>query len=141
MLMKFFYKLTQNGWLPNSLTRDDMNMSLYSLTLIAKNYESKCIAYVSDRKDSVHAQGHLGVAWIEIEYEYDDRPYSYSDICDMKRAIELAELNLLKIGVPFCDNRDFHGTQEEIEEKIALNNKLREEWKLDELEKSLLSKE
>lgn len=137
---RFFHTLTENGWLPDFAREDEENdaYSYYVLTLIGQSYQSKCTAVVSTSKDGIDEQGHLGVVWVEVEYENDDRPHHYGDLLDMQRAIECAEMNLLKIGVPFVDNNCFHGTAEEIKVKKALNTKLREEWNIDEIEKQIM---
>lgn len=136
--MDFFYKLTKNGWMPNREEAYEMDgYHVYELTLIAQSYESRCFAYISEDKEGIHISGHLGVAFINVEYEYQDRPYSIADLEDMIAAINCAEKNLLAIGMPFEDNKTFHGTQEEIEEKVKRNTELREKWNLDEIEKML----
>ena len=139
--MEFFYKLVENGWMPNYDENYEMDgYGVYEFTLIAQTYESRCFAYISKNKEGIHISGHLGVAFINVEYEYQDRPYSVSDLEDMLAAINCAEKNLLAIGMPFEDNKNFHGTQEEIEEKIKRNTELRKQWNLDEIEKELWEK-
>ena len=132
----FFHKLMANGWMPtydeNYVVEEAL--SVYHLTLIAKSYESKCVAHIAERPNSIQISGRLGVSWIAVEYEYQDRPLTYSDLDDMMEAINCAEKNLLAIGIPFQDNKTFHGTQEEIEEKIKRNTELRKQWNLDEIE-------
>ena len=137
--MDFFYKLTKNGWFPNHEENYEMDgYKVYELTLIAQSYESRCFAYISANEEGIHISGHLGVSFINVEYEYNDRPYSVADLEDMMEAINCAEKNLLAIGMPFEDNKTFHGTQEEIEEKIKRNTELRKQWKLDEIEKNIV---
>lgn len=140
--MRFFYTLTQNGWMPNyeEQYQGEETYKVYELTLIGKNYDSRCFAHIAESAESLGVGGHLGVGWIVVEYEYNDRPYGYIDLEDMKEAINCAEKNLLAIGMPFQDNKGFHGTQAEIKEKIKLNTKLRKKWKLDEIEETMWKK-
>lgn len=132
----FFHTLVKNGWMP---TYDEKYvveeaLSCYHLTLIAIDYDRKCIAHIAERPESIMVSGHLGVSWMAVEYEYQDRPLTVSDLEDMIAAVNCAEKNLLAIGIPFQDNKNFHGTQEEIDEKIKRNNELRKQWNLDEIE-------
>ena len=132
----FFHTLIANGWMPthdeNYVVEEEL--SCFHLTLIAKSYDSKCIAHIAERPNSLMINGHYGVSWLSVEYEYQDRPLTYADLEDMMEAINCAEKNLLAIGIPFQDNKTFHGTQEEIEEKIKRNTELRKQWNIDEIE-------
>lgn len=108
----------------------------YVLTLLDRGYETTVRAVVSCRPKHLELDGHYGVLWVDaVEYE-SDPPYSVEDLEDMISAIELAEENLLRIGMPFTDGRSFHGSKAEIEAKIQRNNELRERYKLDEKERA-----
>lgn len=135
--VRFFNTLTQNGWMPiyDKEYKSEDTYAVYEFTLIAKFYKSRCFAHIAESVDSINIGGHLGVGWVVVEYEYNDRPYGYNDLEDMKEAINCAEKNLLEIGMPFQDNKSFHGSEEEKAEKIKRNNELREKWELEEIEK------
>ena len=135
--VRFFNVLTQNGWIPifDEEYKGEDTYAVYEFTLIAKFYKSRCFAHIAESVDSISIGGHLGVGWVVVEYECNDRPYGYNDLEDMKEAINCAEKNLLAVGMPFQDNKCFHGSEEEIAEKIKRNNELREQLELEEIEK------
>lgn len=135
--VRFFNLFTQNGWFPiyDEAYKGEDTYAVYEFTLIAKFYKSRCFAHIAESVDSISIGGHLGVGWVVVEYEYNDRPYGYNDLEDMKEAINCAEKNLLAIGIPFQDNKSFHGSEEEIAEKIKRNNELRQNLGLEEIEK------
>lgn len=133
--------LWESGWLPaNGNTEFGFSDSDY-LTVkkdfLSKRYTSTAYAVVPD---SLSINGHFGVSWVEVYYEYQDRALSWNDLEDMEHAIRLAEKNLLLCEIPFCDNKSFHGTKQEIRWKINKNNKIRKSLCLDEMEKILWGK-
>ena len=130
--------LSSNGWKWHHYADDpviqmDSSEDYDSYTLdILGEYTSKVRAVVSSHDKHLCVDGHFGVLWLDIvEYECKP-PYSSGSLEDMQFAIELAEDNLLTIGMPFTPGYEFHGN---IEEKVKVNNELREFYNLNELEK------
>lgn len=133
MHRKLRLALWESGWLPvksenKDIAFDSFDHSVYQKDFLSTRYTSTVFAVLPHE---LHINGHFGIAWCECYYEYQDRALS------MKLAINLAEKNLLLCEIPFCDNKDFHGTKQEIRWKINRNNKIRKKWNLDEIEKSL----
>lgn len=94
-------------------------------------YTTTISAIVSENSNHLDHHGCYGVMWIEAEYECD-HPYSSEDLKDMLDAIDLAEKNLLLIGMPFSPDYKFQSNQAN---RIRRNKKLRKMYNLDELEK------
>ena len=131
--------LCQNGWKwhyhPNDKIMqlkgfNSMNddYDLYTMSFLG-NYKTKILACVSAHEKHLCNDGHYGVLWLEVVKYECKRPYCYSDLEDMMYALELAEDNLLRIGMPFVPDYDFHG--EKAKDKAEVNKALRIMYDLD----------
>lgn len=125
---RFFNTFTKNGWSLGIGDADDY--SNYHMTIVA-DYNCECYARAATRKSQLSSNGHYGVAWIEVSYE-SEVPYSEYELKNMLYAIELAENNLLTIGIPFCPDYTFMGR--DAANKSRRNRRIRREWELDEKE-------
>ena len=106
-----WYSLHANGW---KYVMHDPNFNegkaedLYQLTILGE-YETTVTAHIVTDIDGFRHFAHLGVSWLEGEYEYQEQPLSFEALDDMRYALENAEDNLLALGIPFDDKYDFHG--------------------------------
>ena len=106
----------------------------YTLDVLGHSYNSTVRAVVASHSKHLIINGHYGVLWLDVaKYECDNCPHSMNDLTDMIKAIEYAEDNLLKIGMPFSPNYRFNGRNKA--NKKRRNNKLRKLYNLDELER------
>lgn len=134
--------LCQNGWEWHHHPSDEVciakghtslvncDYDLYTATFLGE-YTSTVLACVSSHEKHLCNDGHYGVLWLEV-FDYEcEKPYSYGDLEDMQFAIECAERNLLKIGMPFTKDYKFYCRDEGMEQR---NYELREMYHLDELE-------
>lgn len=134
--------LCQNGWKWHHYPSDEVciakghtslancDYELYTATFLGE-YTSTVLACVSSHEKHLCNDGHYGVLWLEV-FDYEcGKPYSYGDLEDMQFAIECAERNLLKIGMPFTKDYKFYCRDEGMEQR---NYELRELYHLDELE-------
>lgn len=94
-------------WDQERSVRDSCDEFQYFTAKFLVEHEVFVTAVVSDNTDSIQADGHIGVMWMEAEWENED--LSYHDLECMQRGIELAEEHLLKCGVPFVADYKFHG--------------------------------
>lgn len=105
--------LGENGWQWDSAKSmlDDYEYSFYEAVIDGFEYAVRCWARVCDGPKSYEVSGDYGVAWIECDLsEYTTREYyGYSDALEIMYAIDHAETNLLKCGIPFVDGYMFHG--------------------------------
>ena len=122
--------LCRNGW--EWITEDDhIDYYVYNAKFLG-TYTTTVSAIVSDNPKHLYHHGHYGVIWIAAEYECN-LPYSVDDMQDMMHAIDLAEKNLLLIGMPFSPDYDF---QSDKANRKRRNEKLRKIYGLDEREKN-----
>ena len=134
---QFYNKFTRNGWkwLHNDKEHDYDNLCCYSQTILSDNYECTIFAIVSDSISGMDTNGKMGILWLEVEYEYKDRPYSITDLKDMIAGIKYAEQNLVTLGIPFCDNYKFNqNTVDENKTMIERNAFNYKTLKLDKIE-------
>lgn len=137
MHKKFWYTLNESGWIihhDKNIADHSNDHYTFKKDFLSDMYTTTVFAVVPD---SLGINGHFGVSWLEAWYEYQDDALYWKELEDIQHAICLAEKNLLLCEIPFCDNKSFHGTKQEIRWKINRNNKLRKKWRLDELEKEL----
>lgn len=134
---EFRYALNESGWLSH-LDKDIAyfgdDYTTFKKDFLSDMHTSTVFAIVTN---DLSMNGHFGVSWLEVWYENQDDALYWEELEDMCHAICLAEKNLLLCEIPFCDNKGFHGTKQEIRWKINRNNKLRKKWQLDEIEKEL----
>ena len=103
--------LGNNGWQWDSQKSYDEEYSFYEAKILGCGYEVGCFARVSDNYKGYRASGDYGVAWIECDVStYTSAEYlSINDAREVMSAIENAEANLLKCGVPFVNGYRFNG--------------------------------
>ena len=108
----FWRVFHSNGWshqFPKDFEKDKTREDLYVMTLL-EEYECTVTAHVITDAQSLDITGQYGVMWINVNYEYqDDDGHSWGELSEMQSAIIDAEDNLVKIGIPFVDDYDFHG--------------------------------
>lgn len=103
----------------------------YTMRFLGDFYHTTIRACVATQEKHLCNDGHYGVLWLEA-VEYENGPmYTENDLLDMLSAFEVAEDNLLRIGIPFTPEYQFHGDKEN---KKQENEKLREKYQLPELE-------
>lgn len=130
-----FRILGKNGWKWHHYQNDPLadNRGEYECFTMEfqGEYGTLVRACVSLCESNLVIDGHYGVLWLEAaEYECDP-PHTERDLYDMIYAIELAEENLLRIGMPFTPDFKFHGNAAN---RRRRNEKLRRIYNLDELE-------
>jgi hypothetical protein len=131
MLFAFGDAFISNGWEDVTKT-DDMadDYRVYRLRISVLDDDNYAYAYLP--KD-VSITGDLGVSWIEAggaRYA-NDRIAKYM-IPFLYDTLELAEENLLALGIPFQANYEFTGNQKTA--KKRKNDKTRKIWGIDILE-------
>lgn len=105
--------LGENGWQWDSAKSydDGDGYSFYEARISGFEYDVGCWARVSDGPKGYSASGDYGVAWIECDLStYTSREYfTTHDALEIEYAVDHAETNLLKCGIPFTDGYRFHG--------------------------------
>lgn len=127
-----------NGWKWRHYNTDEViqmddteDYFVYTMEFLG-TYHTLVRAVVAEHSKHLCIDGHYGVLWLDaVKYECDP-PYSENDLEDMLCALELAEENLLTIGMPFTPDYKFHGNAANRKRR---NDKLRKLYNLDELEK------
>jgi hypothetical protein len=137
----FWRVFHSNGWSVkldkdfSSLDRENRE-SLYEITLL-EEYEVTITAHVITDSYQLNINGEYGVMWLNAEYEYNDEEgYSWSELDEMQAAIIDAEDNLLKIGIPFEKNYEFHGKNranmkrrnDALIRKLGITEKNKKDW-------------
>jgi len=139
--MKYYplYILCGNGWKwrhyqddPIIQMDDTDDYDTYTIEILGTTYHTVVRAVVAAHSKHLVVDGHYGVLWLDAAQYECSPPYSENDLEDMMCAIELAEENLLKIGMPFTPDYKFHGNKAN---RRRRNDKLRRLYNLDELEK------
>lgn len=120
--------LSENGWEWDS---DDEREDcfVYKAKFLGM-YTTTISAFISSNSNHLHHFGNYGVLWLAGEYE-SDLPYGASDMEDMIHAIDLAEKNLLLIGMPFTPDYKFQSNNGN---RRRRNDKLRKMYGLEEKE-------
>lgn len=131
--------LCQNGWEWHSYNTDWLikmddceDYFQYTLDVLGHSYVTTVRAVVAAHTKHLDINGHLGVLWLDAAKYECEPPYEEHALTDMLTAIEYAENNLLKIGMPFTPDYKFHGNAAN---KRRKNEKLRKMYNLEELEK------
>lgn len=133
-----------NGWIWLSYEKDYLSttddLSQYKAEFLGRAYSSTVVALVAEHTDHLQLNGHYGVMWLEAIYENERNGcLSYEDMVDMQSAIIHAEENLLRIGMPFVPDYDFHGSN--VANKKRRNDKNRRMYNMDEVEKKAWERE
>lgn len=129
--------LSRNGWEWLCYEKDMLSTSTeytqYKAVFLGNAYSSTVVAIISNIPDHLSLDGHYGVLWLEAIYENDrEGCLSFDDMKDMQQAIIYAEENLLKIGMPFVPDYEFHGRN--AANKKRRNDKLRRIYDMERLE-------
>lgn len=125
----------QNAWeWDQHRSIDDYNKFNYFKARFLVVYDVIVTAVVSDNEESIGCDGHLGVLWLEAEWENGNN-LSYNDLECMLKGIALAEENLLRNGIPFTEGYKFHGKN--IANKARRNVKIRKDLRLPEIEEGM----
>lgn len=135
--MKKFYPLRifcENAWdWSQDGDKDDYEDSFIYTAEFLGEYTTKIRAVVSaDANHLWHHDGHYGVLWIEVESYECEPPYLDCNLKDMLHVIDMAEKNLLAIGMPFTPEYEFQSNQGNRKRR---NEKLRRIYGLEEKEK------
>lgn len=130
--------LTRNGWQWLCYEKDMLSTTTeytqYKADFLGHSYSSTVVAIISNLPEHLNLDGHYGVLWLEAVYECErDGCLSWGDITDMQQAIIYAEENLLRIGMPFTPDYNFHGRN--AANMKRRNRKLRRLYNMDEVEK------
>ena len=135
--------MTNNCWnwrgrhIIPSTGEEDALLIEYRATFTGMYYESEVAALVSENDDSLLEFNFFGVTRLEAYYK-PDPPYEWYELQDAQKAIELAEDNLLRIGMPFDPDFSFRGRNKM--NKIRRNLALRKKYGLPEYETKRLEK-
>lgn len=105
--------LCGNGWrwlcYDKDLLSTTTEYTQYAAEFLGRSYSSTVVAIISTNPDHLNLDGHYGILWLEAIYENErDGCLSYDDMEDMQSAICVAEENLLRIGMPFTPDYEFH---------------------------------
>ena len=138
MKADFHRLLGENGWKWRHYYDDPIiqmdntdDYFVYTLEILGE-YRTTVRAVVAECEKHLHVDGHFGVLWIDAAMYECDPPYSERDLNDMIFAIEKAEENLLRIGMPFTPDYRFHGNRANRQRR---NEKLRKLYNLEEKER------
>ena len=113
-ISNYFWRVFHsNGWSikfnDNFSNQGEVYESLYEITLL-EEYKVTITAHVITDNYQLSINGEYGVMWLNAKHEYNDEDgYSWHELNEMQTAIIDAEDNLLKIGIPFEKNYEFHG--------------------------------
>ena len=133
----------ENGWIWHHYQDDEFSSDVpddyecFTMEILGE-YRTVVRVCVSEYEQHLSVDGHYGVLWLEVAKYENDPPHSERDLYDMIYAIEKAEENLLRIGMPFVPDYKFHGNKANRKRR---NEKLRRLYHLEELENKHLSKE
>lgn len=137
----FWRVFHSNGWsvkFDEDFSRQDRERreSLYEITLL-EDYEVTITAHVITDSYQLNINGEYGVMWLDAKHEYNDEEgYSWGELDEMQMAIIDAEDNLLKIGIPFEKNYEFHGKNrvnmkrrnDALIRKLGITEKNKKDW-------------
>lgn len=112
---------------------DSEEYNQYTLDILGHSYNTTVRAVVASHSKHLCIDGHYGVLWLDAAKYENDPPYEEHALTDMLCAIELAEDNLLAIGMPFTPDYQFHGRNKA--NKKRKNDRLRKLYNLDEKER------
>lgn len=144
MKFKPLYILCGNGWEWHHYNTDWLiqmddseEYTQYTLKVLGYGYYTIVRAVVSEFSQHLCINGHYGVIWLDAAKYENNPPYEENALKDMIKAIERAEDNLIKIGMPFCPDYKFHGRNKA--NKKRRNDKLRRLYDLERFEKEGIS--
>ena len=116
--MDLAYMFWSNGWKSEfekarDFTEDGI-FPIYSVysSVFTSEWEMDVYVYVSSSYLGVNSEGYIGVSWIAVNYNKEDRDdteFAWEDAMNFQATIEMVEDHLLKIGIPFVSSYRFHG--------------------------------
>ena len=129
--------LCGNGWrwlcYDKDLLSTTTEYTQYAAEFLGRSYRSTVVAIISNIPEHLDLDGHYGVLWLEAVYENErEGCLSYDDMEDMQSAICVAEENLLRIGMPFTPDYEFHSRNKA--NMRRRNDALRRLYNMDEIE-------
>lgn len=129
--------LCGNGWrwlcYDKDLLSTTTEYTQYAAEFLGRSYRSTVVAIISNIPEHLDLNGHYGVLWLEAVYENErEGCLSYDDMEDMQSAICVAEENLLRIGMPFTPDYEFHSRNKA--NMRRRNDALRRLYNMDEIE-------
>ena len=125
-----------NGWVWNQHKGwADEDHFKYKASFLSM-YQTDVQAAVAVTRDQRQAHGDYGILWLEAVGYPDccrdiDNGYTFYDLEDIKRSLILAEKNLLRCGIPFTADYEFHGSQKA--NMTRRNKAIRKKYHLDEI--------
>ena len=125
--------LCRNGWEWDTTDDDwaDKDYLVYTNTFLGM-YDAKVHAIVAASSKDLCHDGHYGVLWLEVSDYECEPPYVVEALKDMLSVIDIAEKNLLLIGMPFTPDYEFMSNKANRKRR---NEKLRRLYGLEEMEK------
>lgn len=121
--------MTQNGW--KYIGHRENVGEQYQMTFLSE-YDVGIIASVAESWMDVRIAGSLGVLELDVGNYECDMPYMRDELYWMIDALNMAEDNLIKIGMPFTSGYRFSGRN--AANNARRNQKLRRIFDLNELE-------
>lgn len=111
----FIRLMGQNGWTWKHPDPDMEEYYKFTNTFLSDSYHVKVQAIVFSDWKHIGFNGYLGVCWLEaIEYPDctvdENNGVTIEDCEDIISGIIAAEENLVRLGVPFCPDYLFHGS-------------------------------
>lgn len=131
--INFFNMFCRNAW--KFVAGDYDKLQIYTATFCIE-YNIKVYAYVAEDSSSIDREGHIGVYFLEVKYEDEDVYNDPMGTCELEwllEAFEVAEENLLNVGIPFVPSYKFRGNNKE--EKEIRNNEIRKKLNIEDFEK------
>lgn len=106
--------LKENGWNDDVESDCAPDYACFENWPFEVDYNHRARIYVAMDHRHISSCGKLGIAWIEVDQgdghsEYPMTFFYDRDLRNMLLAIEMVEDHLLKIGIPFMDDYEFHG--------------------------------
>jgi len=138
----FLYLLSQNGW--EWVAYDDETDYYKYVNTFLGTYSVKVRAVVFEHPGHLIVNGYFGVGWLEfVDYPDCTRDenigYGFGDLADIIHGMELAEENLIRIGMPFVPDYKFHGKNKANLKRR--NDALRRKLNMERWEKEAMEKE
>lgn len=129
--------MNNNCWQLHSYhSADDKIYVEYRASFLGRYYRSEIAVLVAENDEGLWECSHYGVVRIEAYY-CPKPPYEWYELQDAQLAIELAEDNLIRIGMPFDPDFEFHGKNKV--NKKRRNDALRRKYGLEAKEKKRLA--
>ena len=112
----FLDMFCKNAW---QSTGKELELNVYTATFLIVE-DINVYAYVSENSNSIYLDENIGVSFLRVKYDDEDvytDPLGYGDIKWLLEAFDVAEENLLEVGIPFIPSYEFHGKNKKEKEK------------------------